>query len=736
MDDSTIVSATSQLFDRAVSLHREGRWDAANALYREVLAADPGHVEALHLAGVLAMRSGDIDAGIALFERAVDANPTHSVAMMSLARALTQAGRREAALSTYERVLAVEQNFAQAHYELGNACMVFQEPEAALARYDRFLMLEPGHAAGWSNRGNALQELERHREAVESYDRALALQPGNASAIFNRGNALRALDQREAALASYDRALQLDSRLAEAHYGRGLMLRAANRKQEALLAFETAVALKPRYVDALVNLVGTLDDLGRRGEVGPPLEQLLQIDPDYDNAFGRLLLCRLDNADWRDYAEHVLRVDSGLSAGQRLIDPFQTLAVCTSAAKQLRAAELHAAGTPPGAVAPLVSRSLRKPGKIRLAYVSADFREHAASFLMAGVFEHHDREKFETLAISLLPREPSAIGARVAAAFDRFIEVIGQSDAEIVALLRELDVDIAVDLMGYTARSQPGIFTRRAAPVQINYLGFPGTLGSPAIDYLVADSFLVPQELTPHYSESIVYLPECFQANDDRCLIGPQPTRASVGLLQGVPVLCCFNSNFKLNPPVFNAWMQILRDTPDGVLWLLGESSVLQGNLRKEAAARGVDPKRLVFSGKCSYEAHLGRLGLADLFLDTTPYNAGATASDALRVGVPVLTWAGEPLASRMAGSLLRTVGLDELITWNYADYVRKAVDLLSRPEGLAELRARLAVNLRTTPLFNTARFCRHLDAAYIEMHERALRGESPQSFAVPLEGR
>jgi protein O-GlcNAc transferase len=730
------MSASSQIFDRAVSLHREGRLDAAGALYREVLAADPNHVEALHLAGVLAMRSGDVDAGIALFERAVRGNPSHSAALLSLARALTQAGQRDAALSTYERVVAVEQNFAQAHYELGNACMLFNEPEAALARYDRFLALEPGHAAAWSNRGNALQDLGRHREAVESYDRALALQPGNASAFFNRGNALRALDQKEAALASYDRALQLDSRLAEAHHGRGVLLRALNRKQEALLAFGHAVALKPRFVDALVNQVGTLDDLGRREEVGPPLEQLLRVDPDCDGALGRLLLCRLESADWRDYARHAARVDFALPAGQRLIDPFQALAVCTSAAKQLRAAELHAAGTTPGAITPLLPRHSRKPGKIRLAYVSADFREHAASFLLAGVFEHHDRERFETFAISLLPREPSATGARVAAAFDRFIEVWGQSDEEIASLLHELDIDVAVDLMGYTTRSQSGIFARRAAPVQVNYLGFPGTLGSPAIDYLVADRFLVPRELAHHYSEAIVHLPECFQANDDRCVISPTPTRASVGLPEGAPVLCCFNSNFKINPPVFDAWMHILRDTPGSVLWLLGESAVFQGNLCKEAAARGVDPVRLVFTGKCSYDAHLGRLGLADLFLDTTPYNAGATASDALRVGVPVLTWAGEPLASRMAGSLLRTVGLDDLITWSAADYVRKGVELLSRPEELAELRARLAVNLRTTPLYNTARFCRHLEAAYIGMHERALRGEPPRSFAVPLESR
>ena len=729
------MSVPSPLFDRAVSLHRQGQFDAADALYREILAIDPNHVEALHLAGMLAMRSGDMDAGIVLFERAVAADPTHSTALLSLARALTQAGRGEVALRTYQRVLELAPDFAPAYYELGNACLLCKQPEAALAHYDRLLALEPGHAAGWSNRGNALQDLERHREALESYERALSLQPGNASAFFNRGNVLRALDQRQAALASYDRALQLDSRLADAHYGRGVLLRALGRTQEALLALERAVALKPRFVDALVNQVGTLDDLGRRGEVGPPLEQLLQVDPDYDGALGRLLLCRLETGDWSDWVRHAARIDSGLLAGQRLIDPFQALAACASAAVQLRAAELHAASAAPGATALLAPRHSRKPGKIRLAYVSADFREHALSFLMAGVFEHHDRETFETLAISLLPREPSAMGARVAAAFDRFIEVWGRSDEEIASLLRELDVDIAVDLMGHTARSQPGIFARRAAPVQVNYLGFPGTMGSPAIDYLVADSFLVPHELARYYTEAIVHLPECFQANDDRCAIGPTPTRASVGLPENVRVLCCFNSSFKLNPPVFEAWMRILRAIPDSVLWLLGENASLQGNLRREAAARGVDPGRLVFSGKCSYEAHLGRLGLADLFLDTTPYNAGATASDALRVGVPVLTWAGEPLASRMAGSLLRTVGLEELITWNAGDYVSKAIDLLSRPGRLAELRAALAVNLRNTPLFDTARFCRYLESAYIGMHERALRGETPRGIAVPLEG-
>jgi len=298
-------------------------------------------------------------------------------------------------------------------------------------------------------------------------------------------------------------------------------------------------------------------------------------------------------------------------------------------------------------------------------------------------------------------------------AFDHFEDVSRRSDPEIAAFMRELEIDIAVDLMGYTNEARPGIFACRAAPVQMSYLGYPGTLGTSFMDYILADEFVIPPEAQRYYAEKVLYLPECFQANDDRCVVAPRPTRAAEGLPDDAFVFCCINNNYKINPPVFDSWMRLLQATPASVLWLLAEHPQTRENLRCEAQRRGVSPDRLIFAGRLLYSEHLGRLGLADLFLDTLPYNAGATASDALRVGVPVLTCAGEAFVSRMAGSLLRCLDLPELITYTAGGYERKALELAHSPQALSEVKQRLAQNLARSPLFDTGRFCRNLEAAY-----------------------
>lgn len=323
------------------------------------------------------------------------------------------------------------------------------------------------------------------------------------------------------------------------------------------------------------------------------------------------------------------------------------------------------------------------------------------------------------------------MGRRVRAAFDRFVDVSEHTDAQIVGLMRDQEIDIAVDLMGYTLKSRPGVFARRAAPVQVNYLGFPGTLGAPFIDYILADEFVIPREKAGCYAEQVVYLPDCFQANDDRCIVGQKPTRAAVGLPDDGLVLCSFNSSFKFNPHVFEVWMRVLRSAPGSVLWLLADRPQIRQNLLREAASWNIDPSRMAFAEKLPYADHLGRLALADLFLDTAPYNAGTTASDALRMGVPVLTCAGKSVAARMAGSLLRTLGLHDLITHSLQDYERKAIELARLPEQLEVARAILADSLRRSSLFDTARFCRHLEDAYRGMHERAIGGSGPTSFTV-----
>jgi predicted O-linked N-acetylglucosamine transferase (SPINDLY family) len=369
--------------------------------------------------------------------------------------------------------------------------------------------------------------------------------------------------------------------------------------------------------------------------------------------------------------------------------------------------------------------------------VSADLREHPVSYLLVGALERHDRRRFETYAVSLRPAEASTVGDRVKNAFDRFLDVSASPDREVSELMRELEVDIAVDLTGFTRGFRPQIFAQGAAPIQVNYLGYPGTMGAPFIDYLIADEFVIPPEQRQHYSEAIVYLPDCFQANDDRRTVGDGGgadrglARTAAGLPEKALVLCCANDVHKINPPMFDIWMRLLAQLPAGVLWLLGVEPVAQDRLRREARARGIDAHRLVFAGRVSYPAHLERLRLADLMLDTLPFNAGATASDALWVGVPLLTWAGEAFAARMAGSLLRAAGVPELITFSAEEYESAALELARSPEKLCRLKRRLAENRSTMPLFDTPRFTRHLEAAFEQMWMRHESGLAPSGFSV-----
>ena len=355
---------------------------------------------------------------------------------------------------------------------------------------------------------------------------------------------------------------------------------------------------------------------------------------------------------------------------------------------------------------------------------------------MAGLFEKHDRERFETIAMSFLPEDPSATGQRVKAAFSRFVDVSRASDREVAGLMRELEVDIAVDLMGFTADNRTAIFAHRAAPIQVNYLGFPATMGADYIDYIIADRFVIPEDKRAYCSEQVVYLPESFQANDDQRKIGETiPTRLEAGLPETGFVFCSFNNSYKINPAIFDVWMRLLKTVAGSVLWLVADSLSVQNNLRREAGKRDVEASQLIFAPRLPYADHLARFRLADLFLDTLPFNAAATASDALWAGVPVLTCAGEAFASRIAGSLLNAVGLPDLITYSMEDYEALALKLATTPAMLSELRARLARNRTTHPLFDTDRFRRHIEAAYITMWERVQRGEPPVSFAVqPLQ--
>jgi protein O-GlcNAc transferase len=567
---------------------------------------------------------------------------------------------------------------------------------------------------------------------VRQFDVALKLNPKSATVHNSRGVALGKLKRVSESLASFERAIALHPDGAEAHSNKANALRELDRSEEALVSANRAVALKPDYADALNNRANVLLRLKRYKEAIADLEPLLRLNPDFPYAKGMLLHTKMQLCDWRSFDSELAAVLADVRAGKPASPPFALLAESGETRDQLLCAQAWVREKCPPAPAPVYKGDKYRHDRIRVAYVSADFGEHPTSYLLAGLIEQHDRARFKVVGISLGAGTASAMRTRVSGAFDQFLEAGRKDDREVAALLRHLEIDIAVDLMGFTHESRPGIFALRPAPVQVNYLGFPATMGASYIDYIIVDRFVVPAERSGCYSEKIACLPDSFQANDSGRRIADSPsTRGEAGLPKGAFVFCAFSNSYKITPPMFDIWMRLLRQAEGSVLWLLAGSAAVETNLRREAQGRGVAADRLIFAPRLGYSEYLRRYQWADLFLDTAPFNAGATASDALWAGLPLITCAGEAFAGRMAGSLLHAVGLPQLVTSSLEDYERTALALARDPAAIGALRATLAQNRATCALFDTSRFRAHLEAAYRTMWERHQAGAPPASFAV-----
>lgn len=597
----------------------------------------------------------------------------------------------------------------------------------------------PLDADAWLRRGNLQQEEAAYDAAIASYVNALRLNPEFPAALNNMGHCFRVLRRLPEALAAFERALWLRPDYSLAFNNQGLALMDLQRLREALHSFDQALAVQPHAVEVLSNRGTVLLAMKRFSEAAQTFARLTEIAPRFGGALGSLLYARRNCCDWTDYEGLAQRVTDAVGAGDLADLPLSFVGICDSPNAQLACARTfstlrYPSQTPVARISESKPTAVRdRTGRIRVAYLSGDFGEHAVSYLLAGVIEHHDRSRFEAVAVAWGRRNEGTMRARLESAFDVFIDVTDMPDAEIAGQLRRMGVDVAVDLTGHTGGQRTEIFTRRAAPLQVNYLGFPATTGVPEMDYLLADEFLIPAEHQNAYSERVVYLPECFQANDDRRLIDAKtPTRAELGLPGAAFVWCSFHGIYKFNPQLFDVWVRLVRGAPDSVLWLVGGNATVEANLRHEAAMRGLDPRRLIFASYLPYPQHLARLQLADLCLDTLPFNGGATTSDALWAGVPVVTCAGKSFAARMSGSLLHTLGLPELVTPSLSDYESLASRLAGDPSRLAGVRARLAQARMVSPAFDATRFCRHLEAAYTEMVRRHDAGLPPASFRVP----
>jgi predicted O-linked N-acetylglucosamine transferase (SPINDLY family) len=719
-------------YQEACKLQENRRLEEARSRYRLILQAQPAHAGALHQLGLIEAQTGDPQAAIELIRRSLELSPDQPQAHLALGDALHTLRKPADALESYERALTLDPACAAALAGRGGALLELGRPRDALQSHERCLALRPDHARALFQHGNALMALGRPEDALSRYERVLQLQPDFEPALRAHARALLRLRRFKDALLSLARYQELYPQRAQPHAARGVALFELQRPEEALQSYDRALALDPSLAVALFHRAVALTVQGAYAEAIDTYARLLQIEPDYPWALGGCAHLQLMRCDWSAWPP-VPQLQEAVAQGKPVIIPFALCAFSDSAALQRQCAVTYVSRLFPAAGEPLWARESYGHERVRVAYLSADFRSHPVSYLLTGLLERHDRQRFEITALSLRAAEDSPFGARVQAAADRFVNVQLHSDAEVAALIRTLQIDVLVDLQGHTLGTRAGILARRAAPVQVNFLGFPATMGADYIDYIIADAVVIPADAESAYAEQVVRLPHCYLPFDNQQGISEfAPTRPALGLPEDGFVFCAFHNTYKITPPVFDVWMRLLRGIPGSVLWLREEEPEAMSNLQREAAARGVDPARLVFAALLpSLEDHLARLRLADLFLDTLPYNAHATAAHALWAGVPVLTCRGNAFAARVGASLLTAAGLPELIAEDLARYESSALQLACSPERLAGMRALLQRERASCALFDTDRFRRALESAYTSMWQRAEAGQAPQAFEV-----
>jgi len=647
-------SKRDRLLEQGLDFHKQGLIDEAAQIYADVLSRDPKHPGALHLLGVLFFQSGDAVRAVHLISQAAQFEPKNPVFLLNLGNALQASGQFARAEESFRRAILLREGFAEAY----------------------------------NNLGNALVGLYRLDEAIKAFSEAISINSNEPEPYNNRGNALRALGSAEAALTD----------------------------------FQEAIRLRPNYVDAHSNLGYTLIELNQFEGAIKSFESAIRIDPQFEYVRGALVFSRLRVCDWKNYQSQVDLLLADLSQrGAKCVPPWAVLSMTDSLLAQRRAAEIWAANKHPlqNSLGALPDRDRSPDERICVGYYSADFYEHATAYLIAEILELHDRHRFRIVLFNFGPVTGDAMQRRLKIAADSFFDVSDLSDSGVAALSRSTGVGIAIDLKGFTQNQRAGIFANRAAPIQINFLGYPGTMGADYIDYIIADRELIPEASRPFYTEKVIYLPGSYQPNDrKRTISAGIVTRSEYGLPDEGFVYSCFNNNFKINPEVFDAWVEILKNVPHSVLWLLADNPSSVRNLRLEAESRGLPAERLVFAPRVPLANHLARHSLADLFLDTWPCNAHTTASDALWAGLPVLTLRGESFAARVGASLLRAVDLPELIMDTRDGYVSEAIELGRNPALVTALKERLNLGRMTAPLFDSVSYTRKLEAAYLGLME------------------
>ena len=743
-----------RLIQQAFSYIQNGNFDASEGLLKNVIQLKPNDFNANNLLGVIYIEKNMPDACISHLKKALKIEPNNASTNYNMANALmlkeqhSQAlpfhikatqfnpndywantnygislfklNQLEKAQSLFQKAIDLNPEIPGGWVNLANCLKVLGQSSEALSHFERALTLDPQYIEAWFNVGVILFELKRHEDAVAAFGQVVTLKPDHYEAWTKVGATLEKLKRYQEALTCYDNAINSSTQAPEVIVSKGNMLRQLKRFEEALDCYERALELLPNSAECLVNKGNILVDLKHFDEAIIFYQKALALKPNIDYLLGYIIANKMLVNNWHELDYQIDLLLKKINLNERVIYPFPLLAISDAPDIQLNVSKSWVADRYPE------NHSLGKIHKtshnrVRIGYFSADFKSHPTAHLTAELFELHDKNQFEIYGFSLQTAHPDdEMRKRLVKAFDHFIDVENKSDQEIAQFARELEIDIAIDLGGHTQDAKTGIFSYRAAPIQVNYLGYPGTMGAEYIDYIVADQTLIPEADRGHYSEKIIYLKDCFQANDRKRYISDKKMhREQHNLPSSGFIYCCFNNNYKITPEIFKVWMNILEQTKDSVLWILSGPGSSQVNLVQEAKKFSIDPARLIFADRLTPSEYLARYQLADLFLDTLPFNSGTTASDALWAGLPVLTQIGESFAGRMAASLLNAIELPELITHTQLEYEALAIELASNPLKLKAIKEKLAKNRLTTSLFNTPLFTKNLEFAYTQIYQR-----------------
>ena len=672
------------------------------------------------------------DEAFAAYDKALSIKPGLAEAWLGRGSVFTDLKRYDEAFAAYDKALSIKPGLAEAWLGRGNVFTDLKRYDEAFAAYDKALSIKPDLEGAWLGRGNVFWSLKRYDEAFAAYDKALSIKPSLAEAWLGRGNVFTDLKRYDEAFAAYNKALSIKPDLEGAWLGRGNVLWSLKRHDEAFAAYDKALLIRPDLEGAWLGRGNVFTDLKGYDEAFAAYDKALSIKPDLVGVEGQRLHAKMSLCNWENLDTEIEKLIASVRAGKANSPPFVFLSFNGSPDEHLRCAQAWGVAKHPKASQSTWLRSIYAHDKIRIGYVSADFCKHAIAYLTAELFECHNRMKFTTTALSLGLDDKSSVRQRLVNSFDTFVDCRNLSDADVARTIVNAEIDILVDLNGFTQDARTSIFSYRPAPIQVNYLGYPGTMGAPYIDYIIGDKSLFTLADATAYSEKLVQLPHSYQPNDRKRHISDKNfKREECGLPKDRFVFCCFNLNHKIVPSVFDSWMRILKHVDGSVLWLLSKNQTTIDNLRKETTSRGIDSARLVFANEMELPEHLARHRLADLFLDTLPYNAHTTASDALWAGLPVLTQIGNAFAGRVAASLLNAIDLPELITHSREEYEALAIELALNDEKLKAIKEKLSRNRLTTPLFDTPLYTMHLEAAYEAMYQRHKAGLPPDHIRI-----